>query len=747
MNEICDIINSQVISGNTYLLDQIYKEYGKLKFEKRKIYISESLNSKLLKVEFVDVSIRIPHYWKIVDELFLDLNSMDRKKIIDYLETISNKKITFSNYMANIIFKYSDGFSELNKIRFYERFLKENLLSEALDENIGINVFKCLWFVNNISNDKSYVYVDNLNSVRFDFTSPILFKKLLKVIADKEERWIICEFSDLIDRTSIGFLTFIIKTKKMILDSKQFKILLKFKIIQRIYVNLILNGMDSDHTLIQEILNNIDRKFKWYGSEMNDFLTRYDSKYKDEKFYFRSQIYSPIVDDFEIEKPFINVCNMKFKNTEDILCVIKKMKEDLVNPESINDINVQNEEIGKWFESLSVWNDNYAPVLLDQLIHDKELRASYEYTISKAFCYGIKNNLIRLSKVDQYYQLKLNENKSVFSYCDYNIFDQLIKNNYDDYVFNILMDYCPLELKHNIENTNQITLVAFMNSNIGYYYLTLKKISFQVLNAKKDKVIEKINLEEPNYCNYLKGTFIKIFSKNQIDFNNPNTFFGFCHSYNLGSDSKYSASFVGAVKKIIRKQYFDDEIVLRNLSIVLVQNINPLGEDFGLSVINEKFKSKILLMILNLFFKYDHKDSLKGNWILFFLDSFHCFQTFLDFIRRNITSIDITELNLLFRIFRESNKSASDKINVSFFSYIPNMNQLESSKLNLLIDFYENVIQANMIDIDYMFIDNLDRMVKKFIEYGFKEEIEQYIDFLGLYIPSSKISEIKSDLF
>ncbi|HIY92975.1 SIR2 family protein [Companilactobacillus sp. HBUAS56275] len=746
------VINKQLSIGNSHVLDSAFSKYDSLDSNRVMRNINMSFESSLINKDFYSVTAYIPNYWKQIDKYFNELDINGKSIVIDYLEDYSINGFSLSEYMISILLNNSSQKGEDFRIDYYEKFLRGIYSNEYYDFRVESQDLNALWLIDHVSKNHS-VYLGFIDKQTFGFNET-LFEKLIQNLDSMDKTLMLYDYRYLIDETGVGLLKYLIEKDKLNLTDGQLLRFKKAKIVQRIYCNLILNGFRVPKETRDEIVRNISETYKFYGKEMNIFLSKYKKNYDKKSDFYIDGIYS---DSKLTINEYNNFLPIRIsKSNEEIDRLISKLKEVTFksNADIQIDIMDQDNEIDKSLSNSKIWIENKDGVIyfLNGLINDDELRKTYRRSIMKSVIYGYSTDHIKPEFINNYFDIEKSNNKDIFDFLDEELFTEIIKKEDFDKIEGRFMSFKMNELntKNNntdiIENGN-INLDEFINTDLGHYTQIIKQISTDDLKRNETLIKSKIGSVDNKYRPYLKGMFIELFD-DEIDFESINTFLGFSHNYRFVLNGEYVRKFSNLVRNCFFENKIRDNFTIYNMSIALVENIDPLENNQHIVTLNKKqseFDEQIFKRILNLFFKKKIKSKFKGNWVEFFLRECGYTQSLINFIIYSANDIDISNLRILKDLLKQNmNKELSKVRSTSFYS-IQNMNLLDVEKIDIIIDLLEILLQENVMKEDTYFMSSMNSFLKTLKSDSLDKQINNVIDILTRFVPSSEIEELKRE--
>ncbi|CAJ1178015.1 hypothetical protein CPR19092_LGOLGGFK_00235 [Companilactobacillus paralimentarius] len=708
--------------------------------------------SNLINKDFYSVTAYIPNYWKQIDKYFNELDINGKSIVIDYLENYSINGFSLSEHMISILLNNSSQKSEDFRIDYYEKFLRGIYSNEYYDFRVESQDLNALWLIDHVSKNHS-VYLGFIDKQIFGFNET-LFEKLIQNLDSMDKTLMLNDYRYLIDETGVGLLKYLIEKDKLNLTDGQLLKFKKTKIVQRIYCNLILNGFRVSKETRDEIVRNISETYKFYGKEMNIFLSKYKKNYDKKSDFYIDGIYSDAKLTINEYNDFLPI--RISKSNEEIDGLISKLKEVTFksNADIQIDIMDQDNEIDKSLSNSKIWIENKDGVIyfLNEMINDDKLRKTYRRSIMKSVIYGYTTDHIKIEFINNYFDIEKSNNKDIFDFLDEELFTEIIKKEDFDKIEGRFMSFKMNELNTKYSNTDtienrNIKLDEFINTDLGHYTHIIKQISTDDLKRNETLIKSKIGSVNNKYRPYLKGMFIELFD-DEINFESINTFLGFSHNYEFVLNGKYIRKFSNLVKKCFFENKIRDNFAIYNMSIALVENIDPLENNQHIVTLNKKqseFDEQIFKRILNLFFKKKIKSKFKGNWVEFFLRECGYTQSLINFIIYSANDIDISNLRILKDLLKQNmNKKLSKVRSTSFYS-IQNINLLDVEKIDIIIDLLEILLQENVMREDTYFMNSMNSFLKTLKSDRLDKQINNVIDILTRFVPSSEIEELKSE--
>ncbi|WP_436864955.1 hypothetical protein [Staphylococcus saprophyticus] len=322
----------------------------------------------------------------------------------------------------------------------------------------------------------------------------------------------------------------------------------------------------------------------------------------------------------------------------------------------------QNKELLDSFEKSNLSN-NEKNRLFKNLTKNHVISENYTRAIKRILIFGFFNKILTLKDINIFLEMNI-KGKNLVEIDEnlLNASEELIKKYgiNTDKIFELFMT---IDLSKNnelnLKSKNDIVdMTKFINSKIGKYFNIIAQCTWDNQN-NKSKVKEKI--EENNFIkSYLMGQFINLYEIEELPPKDINIFIGYSHKYILSNNSRYIDYFELAAKQIFENNMYN-EFLYNNLTLILLEKINPILDINFYNVKKEKAKSIFKMMIES--YLNDNEYTYFKNWIEWFVENVEMTTTIINKIIERIHLKRFEKLNILLEIFKKL--KISKKLNLA----------------------------------------------------------------------------------
>ncbi|HDK4533305.1 TPA: hypothetical protein PSL21_002659, partial [Staphylococcus aureus] len=296
--------------------------------------------------------------------------------------------------------------------------------------------------------------------------------------------------------------------------------------------------------------------------------------------------------------------------------------------------------------------------------------------------FGLSEKIITFNDVKTFLEINI-KGKVLIEVDNYflDILERLIESFEinTDIIFKLLMT---IDLSKNDElnvrnKENNVDITMFNNSKVGKYFNIVSLCQLEIKN-NRSRVKEKIE-ETDSIKNYLFGRFISLYEIDKLPRDKKDTFIGFSHRYTLPKNPSYINFFESSAKQIFEENNYDD-FIENNLTLILLEKINPIKDINTYKVVAEKANT-IFQKMLDIYF-YDQAYTQFNKWLEWFVENLELTATLINSLIENIHTREFKKLNSLLEMFKKL--KISKKIKFSQISYVRNLEKLDNEGM----DFY-----------------------------------------------------------
>lgn len=771
-----DNLNKALKNEQFYIVDSIFAEYVDLDNNKSIELLKFSLDSDLFKKGLILESHNFNNYWKQLDTHFISFSDEQKLLILDQIKNIKSWNIITETCIYKIAEKFSNDLDDVAKVNFYQdylsKFLKGGILNPKIDLGIVDEDMNTFWLVNKLDSN-SYFNEDTLIDLKFKFSKYTfaLFLSTLKKI-DKESKYI--SSNNISNHNKTKMLYSLIENSQLsYLKKETFPIeYYKIHIIQRIYIRIFINSKNTiNENIIIKLIKSIDQKYIFYGQDMGEFLRANIRLVKKHHKNFSELLSVNFKDAFSFqevnyvsESPFIYIDELdSLEKVKFIISNLKKIKEDnsydFFNEKTLF---AQNNEIVTKLSNETIWRKfktNF-DIFIKELIDNRTLRNKYKIAITSLLVYGLEKQIIDETLPIYYIAKLLYRGRLVnFDFHLEKLYESLIEM--DKFVNFINKDFYSilfsktktesLQTKNyglSIEN-NFIDLLGFINTDLGRYYYVIRKVPINLIkNEYYSDFILGINKVDKQYTSYLKGAFFHFFSEVDIPTeSDPQMFIGYSHNYFIKVQQEL-CDFFRVQALTLFDSDIDDDIITRNISVVLSTTIDLNIQEIKLYKENHKLKIKILHKILELYLYYDEEfKTYVASWIKWYVKNF---EFSMDVITGDVLihHVDISSdkiLNLINILSSISEVKNNKKVEEFTFLHIRYIEKYSKDQHNTLLSLISFLLNNNLIKINSYFIQGLNSVFKELYEKKFIELIDKYFDVLEDRLYPNDFEKFKID--
>lgn len=687
--------NLHSVSLNDTIYREIFEKYSEdsrflfdiFKTEDRELQnkiLKNSLDSEIL----IGKIIKLDSFWEMLNKAE-KLNDNQLSKIIKIFQdeefNIYSKEIF--NFFEKLKINKSINIKELEKIK---KSLSKNEAITWTSFSTDPDIMG-YWLVEQLKNGNRYsrnIYIDKEIIYSINIKN-----ELLPVIVNATNEESVFRFSSYKDLMSDELIEMIYESllnNKLFLENEEIlknfpDELLKSRLFQRILVNMALTTT-LESSLIDMLVKSIDFTDTIFGSELNNFISKFESKITE----FDIELLPEYKDGFgEVEggsvreHSFISSNELMSNDTDSILKILLKNKKN--EREFTEDFLIE-----KTFSATS----NF--LLKTLKMGDEASKKVKDLIISKGTLLYEKYEKLFVSIVidieldedfkSSVFDILLKEfSLDTFSYDIKDLVEYYIDNEqFDSPIFRKLLDVNVKSLDTTYiyvgkERPEILEVDDFINTELGRYLDVVIRI------VKKDRFnisqIEDLinNIESIEFKDFTKGALYLQTNNKPIEKITINTFEGY--SYSLRGFRKEDLINFEEIGKFILNKGFVSRFNKINLFILSLQLINPKENSINWNQIN--FSSLISLVL-----KSEYNYPFEEEWLeeIVKQDNEGKYGTTIFHLIGNSES-NVDKLKIFYRIFEKSIKNYPSKISIGLLpKFIEELNN--ESKKELLLDAF-----------------------------------------------------------
>ncbi|MEB7846610.1 SIR2 family protein [Staphylococcus equorum] len=732
IEENINILNNVMNNGDYSKLNLSIKSVLSDSDKIKKIAINNLIKSNILTTTILKHTVELFNVWSLIANQYDEISKTKIDEIINIGKSLEKFNYVILESLLKIVEHRIQKFKQKDQINFIEKNLEIYLKNEWFIEsnNKYINL---LWIINSINSRKQIYDVNKVNEIKQNNLkiTDELGKRLINKLQENNMSLEMKIYNELMEDLGIKSIINLWEKNKLSFGKRISKRLILFPIVHKILIHRIVEGNIKNETLIKELIKSIDEKYIFYDITVKNFIDNYSQKYnlpnKLENYknsHFKNEI--SITKGFWVkDKPFylIDLDNLKYEEVEKKLIAAVK-QTSFFEGEYYFSLEGQNKELLDSFEKSNLSN-NEKKRLFKNLTENHVISENYTRAIKRILIFGFSNKILTLKDINIFLEMNI-KGKNLVEIDEnlLNASEELIKKYgiNTDKIFELFMT---IDLSKNNElnlksKDDIVDMTKFINSKIGKYFNIIAQCTLDNQN-NKSKVKEKI--EENNFIkNYLMGQFINLYEIEELPTKDINIFIGYSHKYILSNNSRYIDYFELAAKQIFENNMYND-FLYNNLTLILLEKINPILDINFYNVKKEKAKSIFKIMIDS--YLNDNEYTYFKNWLEWFIENLEMPTTIINKIIEHIHLKRFEKLNTLLSMFKKL--KISKKIKFSQISHIYKFDEFDKECL----DFYYQVLLTlknknilifdgeSRIYIDYLFekVNNMDskELTKKFV--------------------------------
>ena len=721
------IVNQLLKEEKFYILDTIFSEYTELSSDVAKDLIKFSLKTDLVKKEYIKDAHNFVNYFLQLDRCFEYFSEEEKKIAINLVKRIKSWNISIIEPVIGIVLKYVEwkNLRDDKKIDLIKDTLAFVISSSFLDISINEKDIQALWFIDKIENDR-VTYLRGIEVFTFEFSKQTLLD-LYNAINNQQEKWLYLNYEDMKDISAINLIFQVVLNNQLVeKESREFpKKLLELKIIQRIFVNLILKNEKKISVSATVLISFIDFEFRYYGKEMNHFIESYsDLVNKPDKIgYYTDGIGRMIFGSVE-SLPFIEINELDYEEkVYQLLDVLKSSNDRREKNEFFVEktIYAQNQEIIRKINNLPNWDKNHFNNILfiTSMIKEERIIIDYEQSITQMLLFGLKNGYIENDLIKMYISQKLSKDNATFSFQDSMFFEQLLDfiKNHEEADTTILNFLISKKLTSILNYSDEflygdlqlVKLDSFINTDFGRFWWFIKKIpSGFIVNDNHQLLKDRIENTKPPLNDYLKGMFYQYFPMDRDTNVSSTRFVGYSHFYLVGLSDPNPEFLREAALKLFGN--IEDQHIIHNLSFILLYTSNSHDIDSNNSI-SPVFYEKLMINFLAIYSNYDIIFLNFNDWIIWLLRTKKEHVTFVNFIINNLHKMKNDKLKSLLILFDRLEADNLEKLNDYDLYHIREIENISDMKMNLLVDLLKSVFRLHLIRTNTPFLESISKIL------------------------------------
>ena len=513
-----------------------------------------------------------------IDDLYIIYKKAEERKIFD------SKKL---NELRKIIAKDS------------------NVINSSFNQDKTLLGY---WFVNTFEEQKMYLYIEDESKIAINLV-PECIERLTEIFnASSIFRYY--TLKEILEHNNIELLYKLIKSKKLLVDGKEFlegvpEKLLSTKLIQKLLVQLD-NETNLDLEFIKRLIDKIDFSDIHFGEELNTFIKEHRSIIREKNIEIPEKPYKNWI--YSIEGGFVS--QFSFLTQENLVEYDESRLLEIL-------VNAGNEQRGSSFleeKTINETEDFLISVLkesneiskkISKLLknHIDDFYPKYKRLYVKIISSPeIEENLRNI--VREKYLKKFN--KETFDSNDREFFEYHIKQQkMDKDIFKKLLTINVNKLFILRDDNEQLDMFHYINSEMGSYLQCLISL-FNQYPKYTPQIIQKIDsVDDFAYKELAQGILLYVYDWRVINIT-YHTFLGFSYSHSV-IDTEVVNIFKDVVKNILKKKIKDNQILDRAY-IVALDSVDPTIDSFPLSKNNYG-------QMINIIFTEDYEFRYSKQWL------------------------------------------------------------------------------------------------------------------------------------
>lgn len=675
--------------------------------ELQKIAIKNLEKSKAFTNNILKNEVELFNIWSLIANQYKELNEKKLEEIISIGKNLKRFNYIILESLIKIVEAKVRNLRQKEEISYIEKnlhiYLNYNWFVKSKNKNIDF-----LWIINGIDNSRRTLEdmnkVKNSKGYKLRVTDE-LGNRIIKKLQKDSLKLDIKMYDELILDPGINTIINFWEQNKIYFGKRISKKLISLPLVQKIIIHRILENDFENEALIKEIIKRIDNKYRFYDIKVKNFIDKYAKRYNlnnNLENYSESHFTNNIISTKAFwvkEKPFylIDLNKLKCEDIEEILTKATEQKEYY---EGINCFSLvgQNNELSYSFQNSNCSNTKKKKIF-SNLIKNQKLSKHYCKAINDIMIFGLSEKIITFNDVKTFLEINI-KGKVLIEVDNYflDILERLIESFEinTDIIFKLLMT---IDLSKNDElnvrnKENNVDITMFNNSKVGKYFNIVSLCQLEIKN-NRSRVKEKIE-ETDSIKNYLFGRFISLYEIDKLPRDKKDTFIGFSHRYTLPKNPSYINFFESSAKQIFEENNYDD-FIENNLTLILLEKINPIKDINTYKVVAEKANT-IFQKMLDIYF-YDQAYTQFNKWLEWFVENLELTATLINSLIENIHTREFKKLNSLLEMFKKLKISKKNKF--SQISYVRNLEKLDNEGM----DFYYKVL-LTLKNNDVLIFDN-----------------------------------------
>lgn len=640
-------------------------------------------------------------FWKFIVKNIEKLSNNDWKSIYDIIS-----KGNQSCFINDLYIIYKKAKEE--KI-FDSKQLNELRRIIAKDSNVinsSFNQDKTLlgyWFVDTFVQQNSYLYIEDESKIAINLV-PECIERLTEIFnASSIFRYY--TLKEILEHNNIELLYKLIKSKKLLVEGKEFlegvpEKLLSTRLVQRLLVQ-IDNEDGLNLKLVTKLINNIDFSDIHFGEELNAFIHKHKRIIITENLEIPEEPYrnwiSSMEGGFVSQFSFLTQENLVEYDGPKLLKVLVNAKNEQKGSSFLEEKTISETEdflisVLKESNELSRKVSN----LLENHIEDLYLKYKRLYVeiITTSEMEAELRNFVREKYLEKF-------NCESFDESDRKFFKYYItQQNDEELIFEKLLSIDVNKLSTLRDDNEQLDMFHYINSEMGLYLQCLISL-FDNHSNYKPGIIQKIDsIEDPEYKELSQGILLNEYDPKTINVT-YHTFLGFSYSHKV-IYAKVANIFKGVVEDILKENIKDNQILDR-VYLVALESVDPTIDSFSLSKNN-------FSQMINIIFTSEYEFRYSKQWLqeLFKHDSTaNYLETISNLFYRDNLNKD--RLALFIKEFNDFISKYKYKLSLRMISYI--LKQEDSKKFDLIKNYFFVLLENDKLENDLFYLETIKNIL------------------------------------
>ncbi|WP_426401928.1 SIR2 family protein [Mammaliicoccus lentus] len=739
INVLNNVINNGDYSKLNRSIEKVLANSNKI----QKTAINNLIKSEMLTPTILKGTVEIYNIWSLIASQYEEISKRELDEIIKIGNSMMNFNYVILESLLKIVEYRIQELKQKEQIKFIEEnftvYLKNEWFIESKNKYISL-----LWIINSINSRKQINEVNKVIKIRHNDLNITdeLGNRLIKKLEESKIALEMKTYNEIMQDVGIKSIVNLWEEEKLSFGKRISRRLILLPIVHKILAHKIEDGNIKNELLIKELIKSIDEKYKFYDITVKNFVNKYSQKYnlpnklknhKDSQ--FKNEL-SHAKAFWGRDKPFyfIDLENFKHDEIEHKLIEAIKQKPYFEGKDYFSLVG-QNESLLDSFKNSKLSNSEKKRIF-KILIENQKISENYAGAINKILVFSFSNQILTLNDVNIFLEMNIKGKSLIEIDGDlFNVVEELIKEpeiNIDK-IFELFMtiDLCNSNELNLINNDSVVDITEFINSKVGRYFNIISQCPLDT-QSNIDKIKEKI--EESSFIkNYLIGKFIYLYDIEELPIKDVNVFIGFSHNYLLPNISRYIDYFEPAAKQIFENNIYDD-ILYNNLTLILLEKINPIS-NINLTKIKKKKAESIFKMMIDSFINNNEYTYFK-NWLEWFVENLEMSTTIIITLIENIHLKRFENLNKLLMMFEKLKISKKMK-----FTYISQIYKFEEFDIECL-DFYYQVLltlkNKDILVFDGDSLINIQYLLGKVSKMDSKELTKKFVDLLQDEFPMLK---------